>query len=80
MIEQELYEQIRGGRVREVRSNVTVPAGESNLAVVGAMSASLPSWYGFAQPSGGFPLPSESGCFARQKVPLILAHSMPQWV
>jgi hypothetical protein len=45
MIEQqELYEQIRGGRLRELRWNVTVPAGESNLAVVGPMSASLPCW------------------------------------
>jgi hypothetical protein len=40
----DLYEQIRGGRLREVYSNVTVPAGESNLAVVGPMSTSLPSW------------------------------------
>lgn len=45
MIEQqELYEQTRGDRLRAVRSNVTVPAGESNLAVVGPMSASVPSW------------------------------------
>ena len=42
--QQELYEQIRGGRLREVRSNVTVPAGESNLAVVGPINASLPGW------------------------------------
>jgi len=42
--QQKPYEQIRSGRLREVRSNVTVPAGESNLAVVGPVSASLPSW------------------------------------
>jgi hypothetical protein len=76
----ELYRQISGGHLREVRSNVTVPADESNLAVVGPVSTSVPSWKGLPQPAGGFPLPSESGCFARQNVPSILAHSMPQCV
>jgi hypothetical protein len=63
-----------------VRSNVTLPAGESNLEVVGLMNVSLPSWEGFPQPAGGLPLPSDNGCFARQNVPLILAHSIPQCV
>ena len=66
--------------MRDVRSNVTLPAGESNLAVVGLMTVSVPCWEGFPQPAGGFPLPSDNGCFARQNVPLILAHSMPQCV
>jgi hypothetical protein len=74
------YEQISGGSLCEVRSNVTLPAVESNLACVGPMNTSAPSWYGLPQPGGGFPLPSDKGCFARQKVPLILAHSIPQWV
>jgi hypothetical protein len=81
LIEQhERYEQIRGGCLREVRSNVTLPTVESNLAVVGPMSMRVPSWKGLPQPAGGFPLPSDSGCFARQNVPSILAHSMPQCV
>ena len=42
--QEELYEQISGGCLREVRSNVTVPAGESNLAVLGLMNTSVPSW------------------------------------
>lgn len=78
--DEELYEQISGGWVREVRSNVTLPAGESSLAVEGVMSTSLPSWKGFPQPAGGFPLPLDNGCFARQYVPSILAHWMPQCV
>lgn len=41
---------------------------------------SVPSWEGLPQPRGGFPLPSDSGCVARQNVPSILAHSMPQCV
>lgn len=81
MIEQEeLYEQISGGCLREVRSNVTLPAGESNLAVLGLMNTSVPSSKGLPQPAGGFPLPSDNGCFARQNMPSILAHSMPQCV
>lgn len=75
-----LYEQIVGGSVLEVRSNVTPPAGESNLAVVGPTNTSVPSWKGLPQPAGGFPLPSDSGCFARQNVPSILAHLTPQCV
>jgi hypothetical protein len=63
-----------------VRSKVTLPAGESNRALAGVRIVSVPSWKGFAQPEGGFALPSDNGCFARQKVPLILAHSMPQCV
>jgi hypothetical protein len=75
-----VYAQIWGGCLREVRSNVTLPAGESNRAVVGPMNVSVPSWEGFPHPAGGFPLPSDSGCFARQNLPLILAQSMPQCV
>jgi hypothetical protein len=80
LIEEELYEQISGGCLREVHSNLTVPTGESNLAIVGLMDTSVPSWKGLPQPAGGFPLPSDIGCFARQNVPSILAHSMPQCV
>ena len=62
LIRQEtLYEQISGGCVREVRSNVTLPAGESNLAVAGPLNMSLPSWNGLPQPAGGLPLPSDKG-------------------
>jgi hypothetical protein len=75
-----VYAQIWGGCLPEVRSNVTLPAGESNRAVVGPMNVSVPSWEGFPHPAGGFPLPSDSGCFARQNLPLILAQSMPQCV
>ncbi len=75
-----VYAQIIGGREREVRLKVTLPAGESNLAVVGLVNVSVPAWSGLPQPAGGFPLPSDSGCFARQKVPLMLAHLMPQCV
>lgn len=78
--QEERYEQISGGCLREVRSNVTLPTGESNLAVVGLMTVSVPCWKGLPQPTGGFPLPSDNGCFARQKVPSILAHWMPQCV
>jgi hypothetical protein len=75
MIEQgESYEQISGGCLREVRSNVTLPAGESNLAAVGLMNTSMPRWKGLPQRTGGFPLPSDNGRFARQNVPSILAH------
>ena len=74
------YEQIIGGRLREVRSNVTRPADETNLAVVGLVTMSLPSWKGLPQPAGEFPLPSDNGCVARQNVPSIFAHSMPQCV
>jgi hypothetical protein len=81
MIGQEtLYEQTSGGCVREVRSNVTLPARESNLAVAGPVNLSLPSWKGLPQPAGGLPLPSDKGWCARQKVPSIFAHSMPQCV
>jgi len=80
LIEEELYEQISGGCLSEVRSNVTLPAGESNLALVGLTNTSVPSREGLPQPAGGFPLPSDNGCFARQNVPSILAHSMPQCV
>jgi hypothetical protein len=76
----DLYEQVRGGRLRGVRSNVTLPAEESNLAVVGLVKTSVPSWKGLPHPLGGFPLPSDSGCFARQNVSLIFAHLMPQCV
>jgi hypothetical protein len=38
-----LYEQIIGGCLREVRWKVTLPAGESNLAVVGLRGTSRPS-------------------------------------
>jgi hypothetical protein len=78
--EQRPYEQIIGGCLCDVRWKVTLPAGESNLAVVGLISASRPFWYGFPQPAGGFPLPSDNGRIARQNVPSILAHSMPQCV
>jgi hypothetical protein len=37
------YEHRTGGRVRRVRMNVTVPAGEVNLAVVRVVSTSVPS-------------------------------------
>ena len=74
------YEQITGGRLREVRLNVTLPTGESNLAVVGLMSTSVTCWTGLPQPAGGFPLPSDSGSVARQNDPSISAHSMPQCV
>lgn len=74
------YEQIIGGRLREVRSNVTRPADETNLAVVGLVTMRLPSWKGLPQPAGEFPLPSDNGCVARQNVPSIFAHSMPQCV
>jgi hypothetical protein len=78
--QEELYEQISGGCLREVRLNVTLPAGESNLAVVGLMNTSVPRWKGLPQPTGGFPLPSDNGCLARQNVPSILAQWMPQCV
>src|SRR5258707_14631400 len=68
------YEHRTGGRVRFVRLNVTVPAGEVNVAVVLVVSTSVPSWNGLPQPGGGFPLPSDKGCAARQNVPSILAH------
>jgi hypothetical protein len=63
-----------------VRLNVTLPAVDSNLAVVGLMNISVPFWEGFPHPAGGFPLPSDNRCSACQKVPLILAHAIPQWV
>ena len=63
-----------------MRLNLTLPAGELNSAVVWLRKLSVPSWNGLPQPGGGFPLPSDKGCVARQKVPLILAHSMPQCV
>jgi hypothetical protein len=69
-----------GGRVREVRSNTTVPALEVNRAERRLIKSSVPFWYGFPQPEGGFPSPSESRWVARQKVPSILAHSIPQCV
>ncbi|MFL5863841.1 MAG: hypothetical protein ACJ780_24220 [Solirubrobacteraceae bacterium] len=75
-----LYEQITGGCVRVVRPNVTLPAVESNLAVLGPMNNSVPFWKGLPQPAGGFPLPSDNGCLARHNVPSILAHLMPQCV
>ena len=43
LIQQCAYEQIWGGCLREVRSNVTLPAGESNWAVVGLTNVSVPS-------------------------------------
>ncbi len=55
------YEQTTGGRVREVRSNTTVPALEVNRAERRLIKSSVPFWYGFPQPGGGFRLPSESG-------------------
>jgi catechol 2,3-dioxygenase-like lactoylglutathione lyase family enzyme len=76
----ERYEQISRGCSREVRSNVTLPAEESNLAVVGLMRTSVPSWKGLPHPGGGFPLPSDTGRCARQNVPSILAQKMPQCV
>lgn len=76
----QFYEQISGGCLREVRPNVTLPVGDSNLAVVGLVRMSVPSWKGLPQPAGGFPLPSDNGCFARQNVPSIFAHSIPQCV
>jgi hypothetical protein len=69
-----------GGRVRSVRLNVTLPAGDLNSAVVRLVKVRVPSWNGLPQPGGGFPLPSDNGCVARQKTPSILAHSMPQCV
>ena len=74
------YEQITGGCPREVRLNVTLPAEESNLALVGLVRTSVPSWNGLPHPGGGFLLPSDTGGFARQKVPSILAQKMPQCV
>jgi hypothetical protein len=69
-----------GARVRPVRLNVTLPAGELNSAVVGLVNVSLPSWNGLPQPGGGFPEPSDKGCTARQNTPSIRAHSTPQCV
>jgi hypothetical protein len=63
-----------------VRSKVTLPAVELNLAVVRLSMVSVPAWMGLSQPRGGFPSPSDSGCLARQNVPSIRAHSMPQCV
>ncbi len=77
---EQIYAQSIGRRLRDVRSNVTLPAGESNLAVVGLMNASVPSWKGSPHPTGGFPLPSDTGRLARQNTPPILAQSMPQCV
>jgi hypothetical protein len=63
-----------GGRVLRVRSNVTLPAGELNSAVVRLLNVSLPCWKGLPQPGGGFPLPSDNCWVARQNTPPILAH------
>jgi hypothetical protein len=75
-----VYEQIVAERLREVRSKITPSAGASNLALVGPMRTNVPSWNGLPQPAGGFPQPSDSGCFASQNVPSVLAHLMPQCV
>jgi hypothetical protein len=69
-----------GGSVRTVRLNVTLPAGEVNMAIVRLVNVSLPTWNGFPQPGGGFPLLCDNGLVARQKTPSILAHLMPQCV
>jgi hypothetical protein len=69
-----------GRCVRDVRRNTTVPTGEVKRAEVRLIKSRLPSWNGFPQLGGGFPLPSESGWVARQNVPSILAHSIPQCV
>lgn len=45
-----------GGWVRDVRWNSTVPAGEVKRAEVRLINSRLPSWIGFPQPGGGFPL------------------------
>ncbi len=74
------YAQRNGGCFRSVRLNVTFPAGESNWAVVRLVKVSVPCWEGLPQPGGGFPLPSDKGRVARQNVPSIFAHSMPQCV
>lgn len=42
ILEERLYEQITGGCLREVYSNVTLPAGESNLAVEELVNESVP--------------------------------------
>ena len=76
----EVYEQITGGRVRLVRRNVTLPAVQLNSAVETLVRVSVPSWNGLPHPCGGFPLPSDNVRFARQYVPYMLAHSMPQCV
>lgn len=68
------YEQITGGCVRSVRLNVTLPAGELNSAVERLLKVSVPSWKGLPQPGGGFPLPADKGCVARQNAPSILTH------
>lgn len=74
------YEHVVGGRVREVRLNITLPAVELNVAVDGLAKVSVPAWKGFPQPGGGFPFPSDSILVERQKVPRIFAHSIPQCV
>jgi hypothetical protein len=74
------YEQMNGGRVRSVRSKITVPAADVNRAVFALVKVMVPGSNGFPQPAGGLPLPSDSGCVAFQKVPSIFAHLMPQCV
>jgi hypothetical protein len=71
---------MNGGCLRPVRLNVTLPAADLNSAAVALLNVNLPRWYGLPQPCGGLPLPSDSGGVARQNVPRIRAHSIPQWV
>ncbi len=71
---------MNGGSFLPVRLNVTMPAAERNSAVVRLVNVSVPCWNGSPQPRGGFPAPSDAGFVARQNVPSILAHAIPQCV